>query len=467
MSREKYRELLDKFRSIGQEHVFQFWPELVEGQRRQLLAQLEALDVQLIVELQNLLKKLSENRHYTPGTLRPFEVTTLPQNPKEQKIFEDSKKEGERLLRDGKVGALVVAGGQGTRLGFNGPKGCYPVGPVSDRTLFQYHFEKVLALEKRFKTFIPFYIMTSGFTHEETVTFLKDKNYFGKHPKDVMLFQQRMLPALDERGKILLKTKDGIALAPDGHGGMIKAIQQHDVLQDMIRREIDYIFYFQVDNPLVQICDPVFIGFHARAGAEMSAKTIYKNNPFEKLGNIGWLGEKVVIIEYTELSDQEKLQRNADGKLTFGQGSIAIHCFSRHFLERLVHSATSLPFHIAHKKIEHITKDGTLSRPLKENGYKFEQFIFDCFGIAEKVLVLETDRCYDFSPIKNKDTDGVDCPETARRDLTNLFRSWLAYCGVKREVDGRWLEISPLDALDAKELCEKLRHQNMAQIVLT
>jgi len=230
------------------------------------------------------------------------------------------------------------------------------------------------------------------------------------------------------------------------------------VLENMMSRDLQVIFYFQVDNVLTKICDPIFLGLHHLRGAEMSAKTVYKRDAGEKLGSIGRIGGRVVTIEYTELSDEEKEMRR-DGRLKFGQGSIAIHAFSVSFLHRLIAGNNELPFHIAFKKIAAIDELGEPVRPETPNGYKFEQFIFDAFPHARSVMVMETRREQDFSPIKNK--SGPDSPERARQDLCNIYGLWLERCGYTVNRDEaedviERIEISSLYAMDDKELCDRL-----------
>ncbi len=450
------KRLLDKFSRIHQNHVFKFWEELDDHQRSLLLAQLETIDLQKIIKF----KKLTADNtlHYQSGTLKPFDVIRLPETDHEFGHYLEAFKRGERLLKAGKVAVILVAGGQGSRLGYNAPKGTFPVGPVTDRSLFQYHVEKVRALENNYGNTVPFYIMTSETNHEQTLEFFKNHDYFGKNPSSFLFFKQGVNPALDKEHLFILAEKYKISVAPDGHGGVLNAILNNKINEHMKRNGIEYIFYFQVDNPLVQICDPAFLGYHAIRQSEMSAKTIKKRDPEEKLGNIGYIDDKVVTIEYSELSAKEKTARRDDGRLVFEQGSIAIHIFSLAFLDRLFSSGFELPYHVAEKSIPYIDKDGNRIVPEEKNGYKFEQFIFDAFGYANKVMVLETEREKEFSPIKNR--SGHDSPATAKRDLSNLFAEWLERAGyqVPRDKTGHAeisIEISPLFADSQEEFLQK------------
>ncbi len=456
---EKAEELLIKLNAIQQAHIWRFWPELDLQQRQTLATQVEELDFELVEKFVRLILSHNNSHHYHPWTLEPVDVISLPQNEAEKAHFAEATKIGEKALRNGKVGVILVAGGQGSRLGFDAPKGTFPVGPITERTLFQYHVEKILALERRYGCTIPFYVMTSEATHEQTVDYFSRNEYFGKDKNSFILFRQGVLPAFDANGKILLAEKWRVNMSPDGHGGLLKALVKNHLLEDMLRRGVETLFYFQVDNVLIKIADPVFVGFHLMQDAEMSAKTVYKRDPYEKIGHIGRIDGRYATVEYTELSEAEKNSRNADGRLKFGQGSIAIHAFSRTFFQRLADEKVELPYHLAHKRIPFVNDRGQVVKPPRPNGFKFEQFIFDALPLARKVMVMETERSEEFAPIK--DMDGLDSPKTARQALSDLYGKWLENCGyaIKRGNDGHVInkvEISPLFAIDETELGNKL-----------
>ena len=465
MGHKNFEELNEKCRQINQEHLLTFWDQLDTHEKDRLAAHIDQLEPDLIKKFQLLLKQDIEPDEQSETTLEPMPVFTLPKTNAERERFHHYRQRGEEILRQGKMAVVLVAGGQGTRLGFPHPKGMFPVGPVSNRTLFQYHTEKIRALENRHDVSIPFYIMTSPLNRNETEIFFKRNNYFGKSPDSVIFFEQGMLPAMDENGRIYLRDQDTLFMSPDGHGGLLRALSKNGLLKDMRQRSVEYMFYFQVDNPLVKICDPVYIGGHVDQDAEMSVKTIYKRSWDEKLGVPGIRNGQQVVIEYSELSEEEKKAKTEDGTFKYGQGSIAIHLFNVDFFERL--SANDyLPFHVAHKKIDHITMDGKKVEPDEPNGYKFEQFIFDALPRAEEVMIMETDRNEEFSPIKN--AKGEDSPATARQDLSNLFARWLEDCqvNVERNNDGNSvfrIEISPTFAMDEKELLEKLPENFVSQ----
>jgi len=453
---EKWSTKLARYQ---QQHLLAYWHELDADKQDALVSQLENIDFDLMRSLCSLIKSEKSAAAYKPGSLRPAEVHTLSQDDEQLDYRKQAVAVGEQALRNGKVGVILVAGGQSSRLQYEAPKGVFPVGPVTQRSLFQYHTEKISAMERKYDIVLPWYIMTNIFSLQETKDFFEINSYFGKQPDSVHFFSQRMLPPVDANGKILMEAKNAPAMAPDGHGGLLNALVTHKLLQDMQQRGLEHLFYFQVDNPLIKICDPMFIGCHIMQQADISAKTVKKSNPEEKLGNIALVDGGYTVIEYTELTAEDKNRKSNSGELLFGQGSIGVHVFQREFLEKIAANGRSLPFHVSHKVIKCLDAQGRLHKPDSPNGYKFEQFIFDAFTQTQNICVVEVERSQEFSPIKNK--EGVDSPATARRDLCNYFGAMLEKAGhnVPKDKDGNvtWkLEISPLAALDAEDLGDRL-----------
>lgn len=452
MIADKAKKLQRKFEKFGQEHVFRFFDQLSTEQKEKYLIQLETIDLDL---LHRLVKDfvLSDKNQNERGEILPAEVIPIPKTTEQQKEAAKAKKIGETLLYSGKVGAILVAGGQGTRLGFSGPKGQFPITPVKKKTLFQFHAEKILTLSKKYKCSIPWYIMTSEINHTETKMFFKKNNYFGLNQTDIFFFQQEMIPGVDDLGKFFLERKDRVFANPNGHGGTLQALKNSGALKDMQNREIQELFYFQVDNILIKICDPVFLGYHVQINAEMSSKVLAKRDPFEKIGVLGYLGRKLSVIEYSDLNETEIQARNPDGSLKYNAGSIAIHMINRSFIEKLTDGSLQLPYHLAHKKIPYFDESNQQISPDLPNGYKFEMFIFDALQFTKNSVVMEVERTKEFSPVKN--AEGEDSPETAVRDLCNLYGEWLENAGANvdrrnGDVSGK-LEISPLFALDEEE----------------
>jgi UDP-N-acetylglucosamine/UDP-N-acetylgalactosamine diphosphorylase len=362
------------------------------------------------------------------------------------------------LISRGKVAALTVAGGQGTRLGFDGPKGNFPISPVRHKTLFRIFAETIRAVAQRYGATCPWYVMTSPMNHTQTVGIFRADNYYGLDAKDIFIFQQGTLPNFAFDGRILLEDKARIARSPDGHGGCIRALARSGALADMKRRGVEFISYWQVDNPLVKLFDPLFIGLHALAGAEMSSKAVIKNEPKEKVGNFCLIDGKVTVIEYSDLPDELAERRRPDGSLVFELGSIAIHIISTGFVEKLNTEGHSLPLHRAVKKIAHVDLQGHRVEPKQPNGIKLESFIFDALPVARESIILQISRTEQFAPVKN--AAGEDSVEVTRRMMVERAAAWLESAGVTvpRQPDGSvdcLLEIAPSFALDQADVPAK------------
>jgi len=439
----------------GQSHLFAFWDQLTARQQDQLLGEIMLANCDRIRSLYESCGEKSDWAELARRAEPPQAVRLDGQD--NQCSAADAKAAGEQALRQAKVAAILVAGGQGTRLGFNHPKGMYPVGPVSNATLFQILFEKILAIGRRYGVEIPLYIMTSDATHIETEDYLKEQSNFGLPASNVRLFCQGVMPAVDAAtGKILLADKGRVALSPDGHGGMLAALERTGGLTDVERRGIEHLFYFQVDNPLVQVCDPVFLGYHIRSRSEMTTLAIAKREPRERVGNVVQIDGRTQVIEYSDFPDDVAGRRNADGSLRFWAGSIAIHVFGAEFLRRASRNQTSLPFHVARKKVPYVDEQGRHVEPAQPNALKFERFIFDLMPLAQRPLVVEGDPAKVFAPLKNPPGDRVDSVDTCRAAIVKLHRQWLESAGatIPENVP---VEISPLLALDADEVREKIK----------
>lgn len=444
---DKAKRLLDDH---GQGHVLRLWDQLDAGGREALLRQIEVLDFKNIRSMRHLL-----GRPQSLPEIVDFEPAAVVEFSEKEKA--EASRVGEDLLRGGRVGVLVVAGGQGTRLGFEGPKGSFPIAPISQASLFAVHARKIAAMERKFGTRIPFYVMTSRANDEATRAFFAQHADFGLSSDRVTFFTQGMWPALTADGRIILDRPDHIFMSPDGHGGVLAALRERGVLDDMDSRGLDTIFYFQVDNPLVEIADPAFIGLHSSLRSGFSVKVCAKRDPDEGLGVVVDRGGQNAIVEYTELTDEQKRETLPNGRLKFNFGNAAIHVFSCEFLRQ--EPDAQLPLHAAHKKIPYCDEAGNTLRPSEPNAYKFERFIFDCLPYAEQSLVLAFAREDEFSPVKN--AEGPDSPATAQRDMMRKFKRWLESCGVAVPVDEQGdplhrIEIDPLFGIGPDELREKL-----------
>jgi len=444
----------------GQDHVFRFWDDLSAPGQRRLLEQLADID---FARLARLIDEhvTHPQPHAIPADLEPAPFIPLPSTDAERDERGRMHSLGDDLLAAGKVAAFTVAGGQGTRLGYDGPKGAFPMGPVSGRPLFQIFAEGLLAARSHAGAAIPWYIMTSEANDQATRDFFADHHHFGLPADDVRFFAQDTMPAVDDDGRLILSAPDALARSPDGHGGALAALARSGMLPDMADRGVEHISYWQVDNPLVPPVDPVFLGYHAEAGSEMSSKMARKRDPYEKIGNFCLSGGRLMVIEYSDLPDRLAEARHADGSLRFEAGSIAIHVLARSFVERLTAGgAAGLPFHRARKTIPYVDDNGQTVTPGEPNGTKFEMFIFDALPMAEDPIVLEIDRGREFSPVKN--AEGEDSPATARRDMIRLAADRLETAGVTVPRDDTGepqyaVEISPLAARtpdDLKPVCE-------------
>ncbi|MBR1920560.1 MAG: UDPGP type 1 family protein, partial [Kiritimatiellae bacterium] len=354
---------------------------------------------------------------------------------------------GEKELKAGRVAALLVAGGQGSRLGYDGPKGCYPIGPVTLAPLFYFHARKILARSLRYGAPIPFYVMTSEANNEVTVRCFEENDYFGLDPHDVFFFTQGMWPGMTADGRIILDAPGHVFMSPDGHGGLLAALKRSGALDDMKRRGVESVFFFQVDNPLVEVADPAFIGFHVSNESEYSLKLCAKRDPYEKVGMPMQFGAQYRMVEYTEMTKDQCERRAKDGSLYFLYGSPAIHVFDRAFLAR--EAGKDMPLHLAFKKIPSVGADGKVVKPSEPNGYKFEKFIFDILPNARRAAFLAFDPKDEFAPVKN--AEGADSPATCKAALQAKWRRALAEAGVDVK-EGVPVEIDPAYALDAADL---------------
>lgn len=459
-----YQQVIDKVSSAGQAHIIKYWNELSDIQKDKLIKQIESIDFESLEQMYR--EKVSANKSPdNKGVLEPIDIIRTPGTSQEVAYAEDAFKKGQELLRAGKVATVLVAGGQGSRLGFDGPKGIYPISPIKKKSLFELHAEKILALNHYYHTNIPWYIMTSKVNDSETKKYFEDNKYFGLKSENVFFFIQGMLPAMDENGKLILDSKHHIFENPDGHGGIFKALKDSGALDDMNERNIEEIFYFQIDNVLVKICDPYFLGYHRLAHSEMSAKVVAKRDPYEKVGVIGKVDGKPTVIEYSDLPKSEMEALDADGNLKYNGGSIAIHVLNIEFIEKITSKLIKLPFHVAHKKINYIDQNGDLIEPEESNGYKFEKFIFDALPYAENVIVMEVERAEEFSPVKNE--NGKDSPFTAEKDLNNFYGKILSRLGVDIPLNNEGnvsipIEMNPEYLLDINTLKNKIAHEDFS-----
>ena len=437
-----YQEAEKLLAKCSQEHVLKHWKKLNKKEREALLEQIATIDPKSVSRCRDALGKGAEVPDSSKG--KAPKVAVL----KGKKLAE-ARAAGEVELSEGRVAALLVAGGQGSRLGYDGPKGCYEIGPITNAPLFYFHARKILARSIRYGASIPFYVMTSEANNAATVQCFEENDYFGLNPDDVFFFTQGMWPGMSAEGKIILDQPGHIFMSPDGHGGLLAALKRSGALADMKKRGIKSVFFFQVDNPLVEIADPAFIGYHVMNKSEYSLKLCAKRDPKEKVGMPMRFGDTYRMVEYTEMTDEQCNRKDKSGKLYFLYGSPAIHVFDRAFLER--EAARPMPLHLAFKKIPYVDEKGALVKPSEPNGYKFEKFIFDILPNAKTATFLAFDPKDEFSPVKN--AEGADSPASCKADMQAKWRGWLKECGVTVD-ESVPVEIDPVYALDAEDLKE-------------
>lgn len=442
--------LIARFVNAGQEQVFKYFDQLDTAAQSQLLEQASLIDLSELERLVSSLVVNTDAHGIDLSDLEPAPYIALPEHGGNASEWAKARAAGEDALRAGRVAAFTVAGGQGTRLGYNGPKGTFPVTPVREATLFQVFAEKILSARRAYNAAIPWFIMTSTLNHEATKRFFADHAYFGLEEGSVIFFKQGLMPAVDFEGKILLESQDTIAMSPDGHGGSLRALVRSGATKHMAEMGIDTVSYFQVDNPLVDAIDAAFIGFHLQAGSEMSSKMLPKAYPKEKVGNFCKQRGNTVVIEYSDLPDELAEQRTPGGELAFVAGSIAIHVLDRRFIERMGgDSEEGLPFHRADKKIKALDPEGIPVKPDTPNGVKFEMFVFDALPFAKNPVIVECLRESSFAPVKN--AEGVDSPQSCKELQLGMFAKWLVAAGADIELDSQGLphfniEVSPLFA---------------------
>lgn len=404
MNFEEMKSLLKK---NGQEHVILAYDRANNVTKEKILNQVERIDFEKLKELYDLTKQKVEFEDSKIEPIPYVDAEKLSNDEKERYI-----KMGEEIIKSGKLGVVTMAGGQGTRLGHKGPKGTFDMGLPSHKSLFEILTDYLTEVNDKYGVTIPWYIMTSKENNDETVKFFESHNYFN-YPKEGIshFFKQGELPMLDENGKLIINEEGIIKEAADGHGGIFEAMFKEGALEDMKERGIEWIFVGSVDNPLVQMADPLFIGYIAANNYMAASKTITKVGPQEKVGVFCKKNGKPYVIEYTEISEDMANQRDESGELVFGEAHMLLNLFNISTLEKV--KEVKLPFHVAHKKSNIVDEIGNVIVPTEPNAYKFETFLFDVFSLIPEVGLLRGKREDNFAPIKN--AEGVDSPETARK----------------------------------------------------
>ncbi|MEM1107969.1 MAG: UDPGP type 1 family protein [Planctomycetota bacterium] len=444
---ERYAAVNSALESVGQTHVLKHYASLNDADKEALLSECEGIDwpevARLIGSHVKQKPEFALSDDIQPAPWYPH----VPDTDELKTKYAEARSLGEKLVGEGKVAAFTVAGGQGTRLGWDGPKGTFPATPVRGATLFACFAEYLHKVKEKFGGVVPWYVMTSPINDAATRAFFEHNKYFGLNPADVMIFPQAMMPAIDmDSHKVLLETPSSLALSPNGHGGSLKALWTSGAIADMKKRGVEQISYTQVDNPTVRMIDPLFIGLHAMDVAQMSSKMLPKAYPKEKLGNFCIADGKMTVIEYSNLPDELAEQRLDNGELRFRAGSIALHCIRADFVESIntAPEGFSLPFNRAEKKVAFLDEaSGQTVIPESANAVKLETFVFDALPMCDASIIYETDRVDEFAPIKNADTpegeaDAGDSPASSKKLQTERAARWLEANGVEiaRDTDG-------------------------------
>jgi UDP-N-acetylglucosamine/UDP-N-acetylgalactosamine diphosphorylase len=469
---ENLREKLTKH---GQEHLLRFWDELSDDERKQLISDIQEINLE---EVEDFFKRATASLEESTAKLDD-RLQALPEqafmsvsraSSDQLNVYENEGKfyyyyyfyislnltlhvfhTGLTQIANGRVGVLLMAGGQGTRLGFAYPKGMYDVGLPSRKSLFKVQAERIRKLQELAAKLtgseghIVWYIMTSEHTMIPTRNYFKENNYFGLKEDNVVMFEQGSLPCFDFDGKILLDEKHHVSKAPDGNGGIYRAIRDTGILGDMNRRGIMYLHAHSVDNILIKVADPIFIGYCVKQNADCAAKVVEKSHPNEAVGVVCMVDGKYQVVEYSEITQKTAEMRNGDGRLTFNAGNICNHYFSAEFLNKIGSTfEKELKLHVAKKKIPFVDNSGKRITPDKPNGIKIEKFVFDVFEFAENFVTVEVPRDVEFSALKNADSAGKDCASTSRRDIYNLHRRYIENAGGVIDPAVEEVEISPL-----------------------
>ena len=448
------KDLVELLASHRQEHLLAFWDELDDSRRESLAAQIREIDFAAIARA---FASRDEPIEILESIERAVDPPAFRLDPTNDRFSPgEARNRGAEALAAGEVAVVLVAGGQGTRLGFGHPKGMFPIGPVSGNSLFQIHVEKIVAARRRYGKPIPLYLMTSPATDVETRRFFDGHDRFGLPESELTIFQQGTMPAVDAKtGKLLLARRDRLALSPDGHGGMLRALDSSGALDDLEARGIKSLFYLQVDNPLVEICSPEFIGYHLLSKSEFSSQVVAKRTPGDRVGNVVQIDGRLWVIEYSDLPDEVAQRLRPDGSLEIWAGSIAVHVMDVAFLRRMLDTADALPFHVANKRVACVEPSGQRVEPDAPNAVKFERFIFDLLPLAANATLMEVDRARGFAPLKNGSGAAEDTPGLAKAQMVRLATEWLHQAGAT-VFAGVNVEISPLYALDAGQLKEKI-----------
>jgi len=443
------RDLLkQKWIEAKQGHVFQFLDQglLSKKEEEEFWNQLESIDV---VAANNCFLEMLKQGTDAENKIEPIRTVKLSTASTEQK--EKWLNLGYNALAEGQVAVLLMAGGQGTRLSSIDPKGMYDVGLPSGKTLFQIQAERILKIQElaaersgKGQVILPWYVMTSSIVDKRTREFFEENNYFGLSKENVHFFQQGDFPCFTPEGKIILQSKSEVAMAPNGNGDVWQALKRHRIFDELEKKGIKWLWSYCVDNILVKIADPIFLGFCIENDLEIASKVVPKANPTERVGVLALRNDRYTVLEYSEIDEEKRLAVSpVTGDLMYNASHLVINIFSVDFVKHNVDN--HLPYHVAKKAIPQADENGVPVAPKEINGWKLELFSFDIFSFAKKMLAFETVRSEEFSPLKNSMSLPTDNAETCCNHLCQLHMKWIEDAGgVILNKENKLCEISPL-----------------------
>ena len=454
------------FKKHGQEHVLKYLPELSDSEKEAFLEELADIQLDKIPPIAELEAQLKKQEEESAGqTIAP--LTDRVAYSSDKATVAKVEPLGLEAIHKGQVAALVLAGGQGTRLGFDGPKGMYNIGLPSGRTLFQMIVERLLRLKELSKATqnIPLYVMTSPINHEDTVKYFESQECFGMDRSDIVFFQQGMLPCFDKENKIILEDRNKVAMAPDGNGGIYPSLEKSGSLADMEKRGIEYLHVFAIDNSLVKPADPVFVGYCISQNADCGNKVCWKTDAHEKVGVVAAREGKPCVIEYSEITKEMAEEKDANGRLVFGAGNICNHFYTLDFIKNQILPNFGNLYHLAHKKIPYYdTEKKETIKPESNNGIKLETFIFDVFPLSERMAIWDVTREEEFAPVKNAPGSPSDSPDTARLAISNLAKGWVKAAGgtLTGDTDSNMCEVAPKTSFAGEGLEELVQGKEIS-----
>jgi len=488
-------DLLSKLSTFGQQHLAKYLDELDENERDRFVSELDELNLEQLNQAFVESTRQHPNRQQSSVHMEPVPTELkgvyATSSNEQLGLYE---REGLRAIANNEVAVILLAGGQGTRLGVDYPKGMYSVGLLSGKSLFQLQAERLLKLKSMAAAIsvspssspskspracnnpsLPWYIMVSERTLESTQSFFDRNGYFGLDRSDVMFFEQSTMPCFFKDGRIILDGKSTVSRSPDGNGGLYKAIRDKGVLDDLIARGVKYVHVYCVDNILVKVADPVFTGFSIIKQLNCGSKVVKKVHPEESVGVICKRDGIYQVVEYSEISEDMRNLRQPNGDLVYNAGNICNHFFTTEFLDSVCrYHENELEYHVASKKIPFLNEEGVLEKPLAENGIKLEKFIFDVFKFSNAEWakgnfgVWEVLREEEFAPLKNSDSVKSDNPRTCRESLMRLHANWLKNSGAKLDSQSKspQIEISPLVSYNGEGLDQFVQGQEFSEPLL-